>query len=245
MNENKTYIYGTHALTEALTYAPHVLEEVFVAKHFDDQSVLALVKKNAIPFHHKMPQGFDDSAAHQGIVGVVSLPRLMRNYDEFCGKLTVGSDTSLVLLGELQDPQNVGAVIRAAAAFGVSGVLIPNHKQAQVTGTVVKVSAGMAFKVPLVSIGNVNTTVRDLKDRGFAVYGLSGDAKHTVTKEEFSLPTLFILGNEAEGIREKTAELCDKLLSIPINPKCESLNAAVASAVAFYCWSAKHPKALK
>ena len=245
MTENKTYIYGTHALTEALMYAPHTLEEIFVAKHFDDPALTALAKKQGIPFHQKMPQGFDDSAAHQGIVGVVSLPRLMQSYDAFCKKLTVGPDTSLVLLGELQDPQNVGAVIRSAAAFGISGILIPDHREAQVTGTVVKVSAGMAFKVPLVSIGNVNTTIRDLKDRGFAVYGLAGDAKYTVTKEEFTLPTLFVLGNESEGIREKTKELCDKLLSIPMNPKCESLNAAASAAVAFYAWSAKHPKALR
>lgn len=245
MNETKTYVYGTHALMEALTHAPQTLEEVFAAKHFDDPALMALVKKYAIPFHHKIPQGFDESSLHQGIVGVVLLPRLMRDYQEFVQNLVIGPDTSLVLFGELQDPQNVGAVIRSAAAFGVSAVLIPEHKQAPVTGAVVKVSAGMAFKVPLVSIGNVNTVVRDLKDRGFTVYGLSGDAKYTVTKEDYSMPTLFILGNESEGIREKTRELCDKLLSIPMNPKCESLNAAASAAVAFYSWSAKHPKALR
>jgi len=103
----------------------------------------------------------------------------------------------------------------------------------------------MAFRIPLVSIGNVNTVVRDLKERGFAVYGLSGNAKYTVTKEAFDLPTLFILGNESEGLREKTTELCDKLLSIPINPKCESLNAAASASVAFYTWSAKHGEALR
>jgi len=245
MTESKTYIYGTHALMEALTYAPHTLDEVFAAKHFGDPTLMTLAKKHGIPFHQKMPQGFDDSAAHQGIVGIVSLPRLMRSYDEFCRKLIVGPDTALVLLGELQDPQNVGAVIRSAAAFGISGILIPDHREAQVTGAVVKVSAGMAFKVPLVSIGNINTTLRDLKDRGFMVYGLSGDAKYTVTKEEFVLPTVFVLGNESEGIREKTKELCDKLLSIPMHPRCESLNAATSASVAFYAWSAKHSKALR
>src|SRR3989338_5341706 len=148
MIDNKTYIYGTHALSEALTHAPHTLEEIFVAKHFDDPALMALAKKHGIPFHQKMPQGFDDSAAHHGIVGIVSLLRLMRSYDEFCRKLIVGPDTALVLLGELQDPQNVGAVIRSAAAFGISGILIPDHREAQVTGAVVKVSAGMGFRVP-------------------------------------------------------------------------------------------------
>jgi len=245
MIERKVNIYGKHALMEALSYSPEVIEEIFVAKHFDEAEILALIKKHSVALSHKAPKDVLDNSAHQGIVGVVSLPKLMREYRKFIDSLTVTPNTSLVLLDELQDPQNVGAVIRSAAAFGVSGILIPEHNQAQVTGTVVKVSAGMAFKIPLVAIGNVNTTVRDLKDRGFAVYGLSGDAKFTVTKEAFELPTLFILGSEGEGIREKTLELCDKTLSIPMNPKCESLNAAASAAVAFYAWSAKHQEALR
>ncbi len=244
MTDVKTYIYGKHALLEALENSPEVIEEVFLAKQFEDAELLGLLKKQVIVSNRKMPQEISDSAVHQGIVGVISLPRLMKEYKTFADSLTITPETSLILLGELQDPQNVGAVIRSAAAFGVSGVLIPDNNQAQVTGSVVKVSAGMAFKVPLVSIGNVNTVVRDLKDRGFVVYGLAGDAKYTVPKEAFELPTLFILGNEAEGIREKTRELCDKLLSIPIHPKCESLNAAASAAAALYAWSAKHPKAL-
>lgn len=245
MTESKTYIYGKHALLEALTYAPEVIEEIFLAKHFDDAEIMALIKKHSIVLNRKAPQEILESSAHQGIVGAVSLPHLMRNYREFSESLVVGPDTSLVLLDELQDPQNVGAVIRSAAAFGISGILIPEHNQAQVTGSVVKVSAGMAFKIPLVAIGNVNTTIRDMKERGFAVYGLSGEAKYTITKESFEMPTLFILGSEGEGIREKTLELCDKTLSIPMNPRAESLNVAASAAVAFFAWSTKHPEALR
>lgn len=244
MIEPKAYIYGKHAVTEALINAPQTVTEIFTAKHFDDAELLALIKKHQIPVLQKMPREFDESAAHQGVIASVSLLRLMREFGEFADNLKIGPDTSLVLLAEIQDPQNVGAVIRSAAAFGVSGILIPDHNQAQISGAVVKVSAGMAFKIPLVAIGNVNTVIRDLKERGFAVYGLAGDAKYTVTKEAFELPTLFILGNESEGIREKTRELCDKLLSIPMNPQCESLNAAASAAVALYAWSAKHPKAV-
>ncbi|MBI2476520.1 MAG: 23S rRNA (guanosine(2251)-2'-O)-methyltransferase RlmB [Candidatus Taylorbacteria bacterium] len=245
MTHDKVYIYGTHAVTEALTYAPHTLEEIFAAKNFDDAILLMLVKKHAIPFYHKMPQDFDDSAVHQGIVGVVSLSRLTRSYEEFCKNLIVGPDTALVLLGELSDPQNVGAIIRSAAAFGVSGVLMPEHNQAPVTGSVVKVSAGMIFRIPLVSISNVNSAVRKLKELGFWVYGLDGGAKQNITEEKFDAPTLFILGNEEKGIRLKTRELCDVLLSIPINPRCQSLNVAASAAAALYAWSVKHPQALR
>lgn len=245
MAENKTYIYGTHALLEALGNAPDAIGEVFADKNFNDEKILGLLKTRGVRITRGLPKDITDSAVHQGIVGVLSVPRLTRNYEEFIKNLSISSDTSLIILDELQDPQNVGAIIRSAAAFGIFGILIPEHNQAQVTGSVIKVSAGMAFRVPLVSVGNVNTVIRDLKDRGFAVYGLAGGAKYTVTKEAFELPTVFIIGNESDGIREKTAELCDKLLSIPINPKCESLNAAASSAVAFYAWSVKHPQSLK
>ncbi len=243
--ETKTYIYGKHAVFEALSFAPQVVREVFLAKNFDDAELLPLIKKNGILLNQKMPNNIGNSAVHQGIVATVSFGSLMLDFREFADSLALTSDTSLVLLGELEDPQNVGAVIRSAVAFGLSGILIPEHNQAQLSGSVVKVSAGMAFKIPLVKIGNVNSAVRDLKRLGFFVYGLDGSAKHTITKEAFEAPSLFVLGNESVGIREKTRELCDKLLSIPINPKCQSLNAGTSASVAFYAWSAKHPKALR
>ena len=249
MMNKKIYIYGKHAIMEALSYSSHAIDEILISSQFDNIALRELIHKRgvktAVLTPQKMPREIDADAVHQGIIGLLSLGRLILPFETFLKNLAIGPDTSLVLLGELSDPQNVGAIIRSAAAFGISGVLIPERNQAQITGSVVKVSAGMAFRVPLVSVANVNGTLRVLKDRGFAVYGLAGDAKYTVTKEQFELPTVFVLGNEAEGIREKTIELCDKLLSIPINPNCESLNAAACATVAFYAWSAKHPKALK
>ncbi|MES2088126.1 MAG: 23S rRNA (guanosine(2251)-2'-O)-methyltransferase RlmB [Patescibacteria group bacterium] len=248
-HHNKIYIYGKHALAEALTNTPKVIEEIFMTSTFDDSAIRAQVKKlglaTSVLLPNKLPKEVDSQAAHQGIIGVLSFDRLIQPFTQFAENLKITPDTSLILLGELSDPQNVGAVIRSAAAFGISAVLIPEHNQAQITGSVVKVSAGMVFRIPLVSVSNVNTSLRELKDRGFAVYGLEGGAKYTMPKEEFELPTIFVLGNESEGIREKTRELCDKLISIPISPNCESLNAGVSAAVAFYAWSAKHPKAVR
>lgn len=249
MTHSKIYIYGKHAVTEALTNTPKIIEEVQMTSQFDDATIRALVKrlglKTSVFMPNKLPKEIDSQASHQGIIAVISFENLIQPFGKFVEDLKVTNDTSLILLGELSDPQNVGAVIRSAAAFGISGVLIPEHNQAQITGSVVKVSAGMVFRIPIVSVGNVNTALRELKDRGFVVYGLEADSKSIMPKEEFELPTVFVLGNEAEGIREKTRELCDKLISIPINPKCESLNAGVSAAVAFYAWSAKHPKAVR
>jgi 23S rRNA (guanosine2251-2'-O)-methyltransferase len=142
-----------------------------------------------------------------------------------------------VLLDELHDPHNVGAIIRSAAAFGASAILMPEHNQSPITGTVIKTSAGMVFRIPIVKIGNVNQTVRLLKEKHMWSYGLVMDGDTTLQKAEFDSPTLIIVGNESDGIREKTLELCDVKLTIPMDPNCESLNASVAASVVLYEWS--------
>jgi 23S rRNA (guanosine2251-2'-O)-methyltransferase len=147
-------------------------------------------------------------------------------------------------MGEVQDPHNVGAIIRSAAAFGLAGVLIPEHNQAGVTGAVVKSSAGMAFRIPLVTIGNVNHTIKVLKEKGFWIYGLAMDGTAVLGTDAFDAPAAFVVGNEGAGIREKTLLACDVTLQIPIHARTESLNAAVSSAIVFYEWSRKHPEAL-
>lgn len=170
--------------------------------------------------------------------------KLVRDYAGFITKLVVTPDTALVLLDELQDPQNVGAIIRSAAAFGVAGVLLPEHNQAPVTDAVISVSAGTAYQVPLVQIGNVNQTIRDLKERGFWIYGLDSKAEKNLSAEHFDAPAIFILGNESKGIRQKTREYCDVLLRIPLRPDCDSLNVAASAAIALHAWSGQHPVAL-
>lgn len=248
MIQDKIYIYGKHALTEALLYKPQAVKKIFLASNFDDAKLNDLVKKSGIQtgvLGSGDVSQETDGTAHQGIIGVVSQKELMVSYEEFTKDFTADQDTALVLLNEIQDPHNVGAVIRSAAAFGISGVLIPEHNQAQVTGAVVKVSAGMAFRIPLVAIGNVNHTIRDMKERGFWVYGLAGECANSLPQEKFTVPALFVLGNEAKGIRPKTREICDILLSIPMHPRCESLNAAASMAIALYAWSAQHTGALR
>ena len=145
-----------------------------------------------------------------------------------------------MVLGELHDPQNIGAIIRSAAAFGAAGVLIPEHNQGQVTGSVIKVSAGMAFRVPLVSIGNVNSTLEDLKKKGFWIYGFASEGEKKLDEELFDAPTVFVFGNESKGVRLKTMEACDIRLSIPIDKRCDSLNVSASASVALYAWSLKH-----
>lgn len=248
MIEETTYIYGKHAVKEAISYRPDVLTALYLTD-VRDESFRKILNGAKLPIRElnpkKLPKGVPSDAVHQGVIAEINPKKLVVAYEDFMRTCTVTPDTAFVLLGEVQDPHNVGAVIRSAVAFGISGVLIPEHRQAQVNGTVIKVSAGMAFKLPLIQIGNVNNTVSDLKDRGFWVYGLDGEAEQSVEKEQFEKPSVLILGNEGEGIRQKTLEHCDIPLTIPMSKNAESLNASVAAGIVLHAWSTRHPHAIK
>ncbi len=245
MNDEIAVIYGKHAVKEALMVRPDVVREVHLIDDEQNSELFSLIKKAKIMSRElnpkKLPKGVPSDAVHQGVAAFIDTSKLVVSFDDFIESLEVTGDTALAILGEVQDPHNVGAIIRSAAAFGLAGVLIPEHRQAPVNGTVVKVSAGMAFRVPLVSIGNVNQTIKDLKEKGFWVYGLDGEATQSIADENFEKPSVFILGNEGSGIRLKTLEHCDIPLRIPMAGGAESLNASVAGAVVFYAWSSKHP----
>lgn len=254
-SREKVYIYGKHALMEALVAnaalpagRQGVIRKVFLASEIKDAQLRALLQEHQIPVAElaagKGKELAGRDAVHQGVIAVMDPSALLIPFTEFLKSLDMSTNPSIAILGEVQDPHNVGAIIRSAAAFGLSGVLIPSHNQAGITGTVVKTSAGMAFRVPLVSIGNVNTTIKELKDNGFWVYGLAMEGATKLSDEAFDTPSVFIVGNEGSGIREKTLEACDVSLAIPMHPRTESLNAAVSAAIVFYEWSKRHPTAL-
>ncbi|MFA5996327.1 MAG: 23S rRNA (guanosine(2251)-2'-O)-methyltransferase RlmB [Candidatus Paceibacterota bacterium] len=248
VRKEKVYIYGKHALMEALQNTPHVIKKVFLAPDLRDVELHTLLEMRNIPIAKLTATSGKElvgrDAVHQGVIAIMDPSALLVSFDDFLLSLDTKTNPAVAILGEVQDPHNVGAIIRSAAAFGLAGVLIPAHHQAGITGTVVKTSAGMVFRVPLISIGNVNATIKTLKEKGFWVYGLAMDGKTSLKTEAFETPTVFIVGNEGAGIREKTLEACDITLSIPMHPRTESLNAAVSAAVVFYEWSKRHPEAL-
>ncbi len=248
-------MYGKHALMEALAEGAlptgtqaKVIRKVFLAADMRDGELQALLKKHAIATA-TLAAGKDKElvgrdAAHQGVIALMDPSALFVPFDDFVASLDLKKNPAIAILGEVQDPHNVGAIIRSAAAFGLAGVFIPEHNQAPITGAVVKASSGMVFRVPLVSIGNVNTTLKTLKEKGFWVYGLAMMGTTTLGTEAFDAPSVFVIGNEGAGVREKTLAACDVTLSIPMHRRTESLNAAVSAAVVFYEWSRKHPEAL-
>ncbi|MEO6333141.1 MAG: 23S rRNA (guanosine(2251)-2'-O)-methyltransferase RlmB [Candidatus Paceibacterota bacterium] len=241
--DDKIYLYGKHALREALLAKPASVQKVFLDVNAEqDKELISLLNANNIVFT-PMKQGSTgpvaSDAVHQGVIAVINPEKLYTPLDDVV-KLFDGEhpeNLCFVLLDELHDPHNVGAIIRSAAAFGAHAVLMPEHNQSLITGTVIKTSAGMVFRIPIVKIGNVNQTVRMLKEKHMWSYGLVMNGDTQLSKAVFDTATLFIVGNESTGIREKTLELCDIGLTIPMNPNCESLNASVATSVVMYEWS--------
>ena len=247
-DHEKFYIYGKHALMEALTNAPRVVRKVFLSPEVNDPALREMIAKRGITpsviKNREADHMVGSDTSHQGVIAVADPSALLIEFDAFMEKLQPTEQTLLVLLDELTDPHNVGAVIRSAAAFGAAGVLLPYYRQAPITGAVVKSSAGMAFRVPIISIGNVNLTIDRLKKENFSVYGLAMHGAKELAEEPFDAPTLFIVGNEGKGIREKTLERCDVTLRIPMDPRCESLNASVSAGIALYAWSARHKEVI-
>lgn len=247
----KIYIYGKHALMEALRHAPHVLRKVFLSREASMDSelrdLLRIQNIASTPFKNarEAERMVGEDTAHQGVIAIADPLALTVRFEDVLPKLKLTEETALVLLDELNDPHNVGAIIRSAVAFGASGVLIPFHNQAPITGAVVKASAGMIFRIPIIAIGNVNQTVMKLQKEGFRAYALAAEGATNLAEERFDAPSVFIVGNEAKGVREKTREHSDVVLRIPMDSRAESLNASVSAAVVLYAWSTRHPEALK
>ncbi len=245
----KIYIYGKHALMEALVNSPHAVKKVFLSPEAGANAELnALLRQHNISAaslkHEESSQLVGKDAAHQGVIAIVDTAKLIVHFNEWKDTLDINENTCLVLLDELTDPHNVGAIVRSAAAFGASGILMPAHHQAGITGAVVKASAGMVFTIPMVAIGNTNQTIDTLQRTGFRAYALAMDGTQSVDAELFQEPTLIVVGNEGRGVHQKTYERCDVPLRIPMDPRCESLNASVSAAIVLHAWSAKHPGAL-
>ena len=243
-NGNVEFIYGKNAVLEALRNRADTIERVFIEKDRAlepeyEKEILDLIKKYNLKKEIFSPNDLAKElklSNHQGVLAKVNIDNLTVSFEHFIENLEIDPNTCLVILGELQDPQNVGSIIRSAAAFGVSGILIPEHDQVQINATIVKVSAGSAFAIPLVRINNVNNCIEKLKEKRFWIYGLDMHGEKFISEESFTEPSVFVIGNEGDGIRMKTKEACDMVLKIPQSEKVESLNASVSTAVALYEW---------
>ena len=174
------------------------------------------------------------TGAHQGVIAYVS-PCEYLSVGELIDKaLSSGTTPLIVVCDHVEDPRNLGAIIRSAEVSGAHGVIIPRRRGASVTGTVVKASAGAALHLPIAKCANLNAAIRELKERGIWVWGAEGGESRMLYDADFTLPTALVLGSEGDGLSRLTAESCDGLVSIPMAGKVNSLNVSAAAAVLLF-----------
>jgi 23S rRNA (guanosine2251-2'-O)-methyltransferase len=182
-------------------------------------------------------QSFRDLASNattQGVVAVVPT----KQYVDIDLILNVGRQRDqkgfVLLLDEVEDPQNLGALVRTAECAGAHGVIIPKHHAASVTTAVVKASAGATEHVAMARVTNVVNAMEELKGEGFWVVGLDMAGEELYTNIDYTVPIAVVVGREGKGIRRLVKEHCDKLVRIPLYGKIDSLNASVAGALVLY-----------
>jgi 23S rRNA (guanosine2251-2'-O)-methyltransferase len=242
----KIYLYGRNPLKEALLANKRngisVIEKLFLTKQAEEEpKVMSLVQANKLAYdvvtYQEIESMVGKGIVHQGVCALLNEAELYTPLEEVLKTAKAKEGNSLfVLLDKLQDPHNVGAIIRSAVAFGADAILLPENEQVLINGTVIKTSSGMAFAMPIVKIGNINTVLTKLKDNGFWTYGLTGSGDTQLQTAVFDTNTVIVVGSEGDGIRTKTLEICDFKLSIGTSELCESLNASNASAVVLYEW---------
>ena len=172
-----------------------------------------------------------DGLPHQGVAALVA----QIDFADLQAVLAAEEQTPLLVLADgIEDPHNLGAIIRTAECAGATAVLLPKRHTAPITATVEKTSAGAVSFVPLVQIGNVAQTIKQLKQAGFWVAGAHMEGDQTMYEADLTVPLVLVIGNEGKGLSRLTKDLCDYLVTIPMKGQLNSLNASVAAALLMY-----------
>jgi 23S rRNA (guanosine2251-2'-O)-methyltransferase len=180
-------------------------------------------------------QALADETASQGIIALTASRRQMLSLEQILARVREQSEPGfLLILDEIEDPQNLGALIRTAECAGVHGVIVPRHHSAPVGPAAVKASAGATEHMAIAEVTNVVNAIEELKKEGFWIAGLEGSGTTHYSAADYTGPVALIVGNEGKGIRRLVKEHCDFLVSIPVRGRVSSLNASVAGAIVMY-----------
>src|ERR1043166_4607477 len=218
---------GIHPVAEALR-AGNPLERVLVAQGAGGprvQEIIELARRASIPVRFEPRAALDRVAgtpAHQGVVAL-SAARKYADLD------SVASSEMVVVLDGVEDPHNLGAIIRTAHAAGAGSIIIPERRAAGVTDVVAKAAAGALEHLPIARVTNINRALEDLKERGFWIYGLDERGEQAYDRVDYGSPTAFVLGGEGKGLHEQVRKHCDQLVRIPMAGKISSLNVSAAA----------------
>lgn len=204
------------------------------------QEIVALCRELAVPVRFEPREALDrlaGSAAHQGVVALGAAGPHAELED------LLADAKLLVVLDGIEDPHNLGAIVRTAHAAGAAAVVIPERRAAGLTETVAKAAAGALEHLPVARVTNVSRTLEMLKARGFWIYGLDERGAQDYDRADYALPTVFVLGGEGKGLHELVKKHCDLLVRIPLAGRISSLNVSVAAGIVLFDWKRRHSMA--
>jgi 23S rRNA (guanosine2251-2'-O)-methyltransferase len=233
-------IEGRNPVLEALK-AGRPVSKIFLAKNIERHSTIAeiihLAKVNGVPVEYVERQAIDrqsETGANQGILAFTTSKEYI-DLDDLRAITAEKKEPALyVILDGLEDPHNLGAIIRTADAAGVQGVIVRERRAVGITPVVEKSSAGAVEYVPVARVVNISQTIETLKQNNVWVVGIDQSGNIDYTKVDFKAPTAIVIGGEGQGLSDLVKKRCDILARIPMKGKISSLNASVAAGVIFY-----------
>ena len=238
-------IWGIHPVLEALKACPHAIREIFVDNDKKNQRVeqiLNLAQNSGIPVSTGLrraapgagiPDKPSEHESSQGVSARIILPTL--TLDKLLDKLQHVSGPPLLLaLDSIQDPHNLGAIIRSGVAAGVNGIILPKDRSASIAATVIKISSGSVFHADVCLVTNLVSCFKVLKENGIWIFGTTKDASRSIYDTDLNVPACLVIGSEGRGLRPLVAQQCDLNISIPMNGSLDSLNASVAAGIILF-----------
>ncbi|MFC7300488.1 23S rRNA (guanosine(2251)-2'-O)-methyltransferase RlmB [Cognatiluteimonas weifangensis] len=240
MSKDSQWIAGINAVASAIEHDADNVREVLLEAGAKNPRIVEIeghARRLGIDVRRVAQQALDGVAGglrHQGAVARYAAAKTWDEH-ELPALIEAAQGRALVLvLDGVQDPHNLGACLRSAAAAGVTAVVIPRDKAATVNATVRKTSAGAADRIPVIRATNLARCLRELQQLGMWIYGLAGDAEASLYALDLTGNVALVLGGEADGLRRLTREHCDRLAKIPMPGDTESLNVSVAAGVALF-----------
>lgn len=240
-------LFGRKPVEEALKNNPEKIDKIYIRDSAGGglHQIITMASDHRIPVQKVPGNKLNElvgAVNDQGVVAQMSAVQYVE-FEDWIENVQTAENPSILILDELEDVSNFGAILRTAAASGINAVIVPKHRQAPVNATVFKTSAGTAGKVPIIRVVNINQTIAKLKDLGFWIVGLDQNSKSDLWKQDLIMPLGIIVGSEGKGIREKTLSHCDFTVKLPMANQVESLNASVSAAL--ICYEVVRQKAAK
>lgn len=225
------YVYGKNVAKDLLT-GNNNIKEAFLQDNFNDKDIIDLLKIKNIPVKIRTKRQIDDlcSGLNQGII--LSIPDYQ--YNNLDSITNSNKDDVVVILDHLEDPHNLGAIIRTCEAAGIRSIILSKNRQVQVNATVMKTSAGTLQNINLVSVTSIANCIDFLKDNGYWIVGTSLTDSVDYRTVDYSGKIAIVIGNEGSGISSLVAKKCDFLVKIPMYGTTNSLNASVAAGIMIY-----------